>query len=354
MEKQALRPHFDWLDMGKGLGMILVVAGHSLSPYRSVYYLFHVVYFMMLSGFLYHSDTPFGKYLWKKITTLYIPFVGWNFIIMLIRDVYAFVISDYPLSVFLKSRASHYYLTLLTFYKDGSYLGAIWFLGALFLISVVYKLVDMIVPKFRFRQLVILIIFGIPAVVGMFYPLPYLQTRTLICALFFAIGQVLRLHWNYLKRFAKLSFGILLLTMTCILSNFTTAALGTNNYERPGLFLISAFIGSFSMICFVVSLDNNRFALFVPLKKLLTFLGKHSKEILIWHFIIFRLVVIARLIHDGQPLSVAFPQEKVYHAGEGWWVIYTIVGLFVSIAWASFLRIGPWGWLLRKLHLIDK
>ena len=64
----------DWLDMAKGIGMILVVYGHSYGPSNYYVYLFHMPLFFILSGFLFNREQRFGTYFYKKFTGLYRSF----------------------------------------------------------------------------------------------------------------------------------------------------------------------------------------------------------------------------------------------------------------------------------------
>ena len=70
----------EWLDIAKGIGIFLVVYAHARAPYSSYIYNFHMPFFFLISGILYKSGGNLKQYIFKKIKTLYIPFVGWNLI----------------------------------------------------------------------------------------------------------------------------------------------------------------------------------------------------------------------------------------------------------------------------------
>lgn len=119
----------DWLDMAKGIGMILVVYGHSYGPDNYYVYLF-ICRFFILSGFLLTVSRN-SERIFIKFTGLYIPFAGWNFIVMIIRLIAAQ--QSGLLTQKLDGRVENMKLMFLTVGKDGEYMGATWFLGSLFL-----------------------------------------------------------------------------------------------------------------------------------------------------------------------------------------------------------------------------
>ncbi|WP_195202481.1 acyltransferase family protein [Phocaeicola massiliensis] len=80
MEK-AIKTHslsrIDWIDIAKGIGIFLMVMGHTSIPKLGGHwiYSFHMPLFFFLSGFLFQS----GKYSWsqfikRKVRTMVVPY----------------------------------------------------------------------------------------------------------------------------------------------------------------------------------------------------------------------------------------------------------------------------------------
>lgn len=121
----------EWLDIAKGIGVFLVVYGHSHAPFNLYAYYFHMPLFMILSGYLYRPSQSLRTFVVKKIQSLYIPFVVWNLIIVsgrLLTGAYLGVINNmlpHQLPVIIQ--------VFLCVGKDGKYMGATWFLGSLFM-----------------------------------------------------------------------------------------------------------------------------------------------------------------------------------------------------------------------------
>jgi len=77
-EGYFLKKRLDWLDVGKGLGIILVMLGHTTipAPLKTYIYTFHMPLFFFLSGYLYKPEkfASFTAFLAKRTKSLLIPY----------------------------------------------------------------------------------------------------------------------------------------------------------------------------------------------------------------------------------------------------------------------------------------
>lgn len=124
----------EWIDVYKGLAIILVVVGHATGIFNSYIYQFHVAAFFFISGWCAKFDgTSFLKDLYKKTMTLIVPLVTliifWSIIANLMNacGIYKyFNEKDHLLSIFEATN---------NFFKSGSMMnlmGAAWFVVVLF------------------------------------------------------------------------------------------------------------------------------------------------------------------------------------------------------------------------------
>ena len=79
------------VDIIKGLGIFCMVFGHSGFPYIHFVYLFHMSIFFIAAGYCYkqsNSDTTSStvKFIKRKISTLWFPFVVWNVIYKMLHN----------------------------------------------------------------------------------------------------------------------------------------------------------------------------------------------------------------------------------------------------------------------------
>lgn len=69
------------LDAMRGIGIVLMVAGHSGFAGTDFIYLFHMALFFMLSGYFFRParDLPgLGHFCLRRVVTLWLPFVAAN------------------------------------------------------------------------------------------------------------------------------------------------------------------------------------------------------------------------------------------------------------------------------------
>lgn len=70
---------YDWLDMAKGIGIVLVVMGHTLFPLHSAIDVFHMPLFFILAG-LTLKTTRIDTFLLKKIDSIFIPYIFFSIV----------------------------------------------------------------------------------------------------------------------------------------------------------------------------------------------------------------------------------------------------------------------------------
>ena len=78
---------FEWLDMAKGIAIILMVLGHSSIPDRlsNFIFAFHMPLFFIASGWCTNwTKDNYGAFVLKKLRTLGIPFLVYSVAVILI------------------------------------------------------------------------------------------------------------------------------------------------------------------------------------------------------------------------------------------------------------------------------
>lgn len=132
-----------WATISKGLGIILVAAGHYFpvnSPdywveFRSIVYSFHMPLFFVIAGYFAKAVEPSGylDMINKKLRRLVIPFLSAAVLLFVIKFVSGkFVVLDFPVSV-----AS---ATSVVINPKSSFAPLLWFVYTLFLIFCVFPI----------------------------------------------------------------------------------------------------------------------------------------------------------------------------------------------------------------------
>ncbi|WP_165971912.1 acyltransferase family protein [Paenibacillus piri] len=152
----------DWIDIAKGIGIVLVVVGHTAledSGLGRFIYSFHMPLFFFLSGYLFsvHKYTGFAAFIKKKATTLLIPyflFASVSYIYFLLR--YHFGDANYYKDLDL--------LQVFTgiFYSAGTrewmdFNLPLWFLTCLFVVECMYYMFSRMVQTNSGMMLILVI-----------------------------------------------------------------------------------------------------------------------------------------------------------------------------------------------------
>ena len=241
---------------------------------------------------------------------------------------------------------------LLLLDKDGQFLGATWFLGALFYVSIVYKLCDALLGKRTFKYIFITLFFVLIAMLGFAVNFPYLLSRTLVLSMFYALGYMVRVQQAEFKKIDSPITAALCLALFMIIATHNSANMGQNEYTNPVLFVIGAYFASYFMIWLSAIIDRFQVREISWLLVSLSFFGKRSLDILIWQFVFFRVVIVAQLLLSSQPISMLLDYYPILSPTHGWWIAYTMAGVMLPILWCDLLRVGPWGSFLKQVHAV--
>ena len=142
------------IDSMRGIGIVLMVLGHSGYPGTDFIYLFHMALFFMLSGWLFSLRGGPVHFIKRKAVTLWLPFVLANTAFTVLNNL--FLKSDErilqvpgnavttPVTVKdVIGRTVHWCV-----FDGGTQLGgAMWFIQALFQVSILYALVEFILQR---------------------------------------------------------------------------------------------------------------------------------------------------------------------------------------------------------------
>lgn len=134
MKSKPLSPssaHLDWVDVAKGLGIVLVVMSHTVAgPVIALAFLFHMPLFFILSGYLYRQR-PNGGFLLAKAKSLLVPYAVFLVLIFGATHMGAIVHGHLGLQAVIDAVYGGKRLT--------GPLGVFWFVTCLFAAQVAYN-----------------------------------------------------------------------------------------------------------------------------------------------------------------------------------------------------------------------
>lgn len=286
-----------WIDIARGIGIILVLYGHLLdaASFRFLIYAFHIPLFFFLSGMVFknYPSKSFMDLLLKNGKQLLVPYV---FIALL----------TYGLA-FVKPPFTYHALTDIQNQLFGIAYGngndgmlafnvALWFLPCLFITKMIFTFVTRTVFDTRKQILLIISSAAIGILLSHYFQwlkLPFGIETALTALVFFAAGFAFKQkeqfikHWN--KNKLTLSAVALSIFLTTALINYNLSGqqvdMRMNRLNNDFLFYLSSFSGI--ALCLMVSIQLKKQAF-------LEYLGKNSLILFTWHtpvFVYLKLMV---------------------------------------------------------------
>ncbi len=255
------------IDSMRGIGIVLMVLGHSGFPGTDFIYLFHMALFFMLSGWFFSLRGGPVHFIKRKAVTLWLPFVLANTAFTVLNNLFLklnILTSDErilqvpgnavttPVTVKdVIGRTVHWCV-----FDGGTQLGgAMWFIQALFQVSILYALVEFILQRLLHGADTLLpqgLFSGVLLWVGWRCGLAGWNVWGLgiaaSCYCLFYLGMVLRRTTResipaYQRGiFAAAAFAVLL-----ILGRLGSVGLAGNGYSSP-IFLLAASLAGWVLV----------------------------------------------------------------------------------------------------------
>lgn len=349
MEKKVENNNIRHINILKALGIIAVVLGHAGSPITSVIYLYHMALFFFVSGYLYKESYERGlkKFFIKKVKSLYITFVIFELGFVLLRNIFI-NLHIYSLSNVQVLHSFSDWVNVLkqifTFnYTGDSMLGAIWFLKAMFYVSILYVIFNIVFKKvFKDNEytkvivVIIMAILGFYSIMKGYNPIVYFNPNNrkilgLILNLFdgrnFILLSICYFGTWYKKNEEKIPLNIYISIVFAIILNFcskiATIDVSTYSFKNPIYFILCGLMGIYINMYLAKKLSIIKCSF-------LDYIGKNSLYIMLLHFLAFKLVNVFAVYYYKMPLENISGYPVLMYGGS-WWITYTIIGITISL-----------------------
>lgn len=319
---------YDWIDVAKAIGIILVVIGHVMTKYTyfwRVIQQFHMPLFFVISGYLFKlsSSISFKDWIIKKVKHLWLPFV-------LVNGISVFIKNSSILDIIKK-------LIKVVLMLDTQWLfGATWFLQVLMYVSVFnYVLLFYFKKKNKNinEQLFLCIIAIFSVILGNLTSISHHISTTFIAEFYFVLGYLIKVNTIEKKIFSQKIFqkiitfllGIVLLS---VISVFNNVSFAENRYDYFGLFVLSSLSGVYCT--FIISY-------LIRDSKILKYIGKKTMVVLMWQFVAFKFVILMQIFYYRLDIDVI--SSYPYYSNEGFWGILLIIfGVSLPILFSMMLN----------------
>lgn len=323
----------DFWDVLKGLGIIAVVIGHSGSFLTPYVYMYHIMLFFYIAGFLYNDKYSTDPYLFigKRIQSLWILAVKYSILYTLLHNIFI------SIGVYSADTGSFDFNNTLGGIYNSIFLygfewmgGALWFVPFLFFSIVAFCFFrwSMLFIKNDLKREIII-------------------SSVLLCLIYisiFLIGK--NVYYNYHFHLIFIALPIMQLAFIvkkynlvvtykwyiALISAATMFAIYRYTKQRLDVsqsFIINIYI--FYLATFAGIYLNLYIASIILYSKYITkvfaFWGKNSFHIMALHFICFKTVDYVNYIVFKAPFTAiaSFPISN-----EDYWIYYTLCGLVLS------------------------
>lgn len=278
-----------WIDVARGIGIILVIQGHALGAdsYRHLIYAFHMPLFFFLSGLVFdYRKYSFSQNFKKSVNNILIPYFLFAFLFYFLWWLengnlrFEFVAFLKHLQGIIYANSSNLFFNLV-----------LWFLPCLFITKITFAYLSL---KLKNKYLLFISILGF-SLLGYFsflyFPdltLPFGIESAFTAIAFFAFGSILKTDFyekiNSIKK-NKIIIIMVLSALTCILAGLLNYYLygrqidiRLNNLGNYFIFYIGALSGIVATVGISILINKN---------KILEYIGKKSLVLFVFHNFVF-------------------------------------------------------------------
>ncbi len=337
----------EWIDTSKGLGMILVIAGHTIAlKYSSVLYSFHMPLFFFLSGLVYNSlkYSSFKNLLKSKAAQILKPWLACYLISLAV----SITIPVWRNSLSWKQMLIELYTTNSNNINNSS----IWYLVCLFVTFILLFLVHWLFRSISKRKTaIVLMVVGVLLlwikefllIVSPFLHLidnrlPLKLDSAMIAVIFMYIG--FRYKDNILSLVSKTSVWKLIVAFVVFVVGFIINRWSNINSLELGnirmLYYPIAFLGIYCILslCFLLSQNNSKTTGYI--RNLLSFYGVNSLIIFGFQSLFIRIYLLFFNEYYGYSMVLYGNNPIVHQIGS--FVIVTFVISPLIVYGFAFLR----------------
>lgn len=344
-DKKYEKIRLTYIDVVKAIAMISVVFFHACSTNVNIFITpnafwirftsaYAMPVFFFINGFLYKNDNPERPIplIIKKVKSYYLPFVIYNLFYVLAHNIFVvlhMVDENYGNGYYDSKTFCKHIILAVTGHRE-LFAGALWFLGSILIISVIFVGTEFIIAKI-FRGKYRLIILGIIAVACLVLGNSgYITDRMKIAT---SLENTIYFYFGILYKAKGLNEFFTkkknIYVIVGVLLNFVVSY--NNQYPivpitNVRLYILLSYINAFAGIIAVMMIAQNKV---IMGSKLLNVVGKNTMDIMALHFMIFKVVSILIIMVNGLSI-LRLPEYPVLTDVNGcWWILYVLVGVTV-------------------------
>lgn len=347
-----------WIDIYKGILILLVVIGHSTGKFNGYIYQFHVGAFFFISGYVSNLEKkdPFIVLI-NKFFTLFLPLT----VMVTLWGTAVRFFALIGIEEFLFGYRSDSFIMIMRNYLCSGFiniqpLGAAWFIIALIAIFLLESVIIFLSKAFNCQRIVLIVLTVISYFSG-YYLHHFGITKKviwvsldllLITSSLFAFGVIIKQvtfifaerKWYVHLVGVAINFLIMLLVMKKAHLTIDLASMRINSPISDLFIQINGI-----MLIYNISVLVSKYLSSVS--NLLIFIGKNTLSVLFGHFAVFKIIFIimfkCNIMTAEQVAGITPPQD----IGNIYWPMLAFLSIFVSIfSWNVINRVPAISFIL--------
>lgn len=287
------KDRIEYIDVAKGIGIILVIVGHSHCPaeIRNFIYFFHIPFFFFISGVLLSQRRRFSEFVTDRVRYLLVPY----YVIAFISIVFSFFLSRHYRNDLNVTNAIMNVLKMSFGIKadlESIYNGPLWFLPCLFYVQIFgYLIIGIKNDLVKILSVIILSILGILLQVG-----SQIGFGSPLIALSFWFAGYMVKKQNSLQKIQSNRISLNIIAALCLLiivglmkrigGNLSMSNVTLSNYIW---FIIGGTAGSMAILISAMAVETSRG---------IEFIGKNAIIIFGFHSLAQKAIDIPRILMD--------------------------------------------------------
>ncbi len=353
-----MKERYDYIDIAKGIGILMVVWAHIMLTgwtHRFIY-AFHMPLFFLLSGMLFKKEkySSFGKFIAHRAKRLFIPYIIYSVLTWILWATFRCLRHD---------EVDSYVMPLLqTVIAQGSgayivHNSALWFIPCLFLVEILYFFICQLGKWWSALTCFgcALLSFALGAFYGADYwfMLPWNADAALIALPFYCVGNLVSKEVGLDKMASSfagnkgVSVFIWLILGTILYwsaMSYSECSMGSSSYNcLPWVFLVRAFIGCAWLVglALLINMVRPHDRLTASLIKYLKWAGVKSLDIMCLHIPAkgICMIIVGILLHT-----------TVDDISNNEWYSLLAMVLTMIATWLT-MRLLPVNSWIQKLHI---
>ncbi len=334
----------NFLSTAKGIGIILMVMGHSGVPgdIDKFIYQFHMPLFFFCSGYFLNNCENFNSIVTiikKRFKGIYLKFLCWSILFLALHNVFIYLniyndtITKWAVYPYNINDFVHRAIKII-FSMNGheQLVRSFWFFKQLFLASIIVPSIIYITNKITHHKHAHLFVF-----MGLFlmtliskyfnWALPAIWDISLVfmSSTFYLSGYIFR-KYNLLTKLNNITTSFLFFSFLIIGLVYLP---WTNMLEFTIITAIPFFIVAFSGT--VLTLNISQVIESYKIKYLFYYLGQNTLVIFALHMLCFKIGNLLKILIYNYPMNRLAEFQIILDNNILFWIIYTIIGITVPL-----------------------